>query len=552
MPEVIKDKKNITTDDSVLDLSKNTDNSQAVAASDYRGPNFLHSFFIPSQHNNYKPHALHSRRLVFYSLSAVAIKILVIIFVLSFPVHAWLTPDILSEQSAKIVAMTNNLRASLNLNPLKSNPVLQEAALAKTEDMLVKQYFAHVSPENKGLKYWLSQRGYNYRVAGENLALGFTEPEAVMQAWQASPTHYANLVDTDFEEIGVAMVGGTYQGYDTTLVAQFFGKVKEMPVEVPSQPEEIITLPSDQILSTTTTATSTPVANVLSERDLEPPSAQKLPVISQPKETMEAILDAPQLLSPADGFLTKSSRLFLQVLAPGADSLSIFVNDKFLLSQNLSSDKVDLNIELSVGNNQVVLESVRGEVKARSAAYSINIDQLPPVIDQERTNIAASQPVGRDDIILKVDAYLSTDTKEAKVVVAKQTINLSIDNLDNSHWTGHLLISDPDEAKLFNPVVLASLAATDLAGNTMTQDIAWSTVPNNQAGLVGQYLFLKKSTLPYLTSLFDISSIYYKIILGLAIMSLLLNIFIEIKKQHPKTIASTMGFIALLVVLIAI
>jgi hypothetical protein len=89
--------------------------------------------------------------------------------------------------------------------------------------MILQQYFAHVGPDKKSLSSWLSSAGYRYTVAGENLALGFDSAEAVMKAWQASPTHYANLVDKDFTQIGVSAVSGPYQDIDTTLVAQYFG-----------------------------------------------------------------------------------------------------------------------------------------------------------------------------------------------------------------------------------------------------------------------------------------------------------------------------------------
>ena len=106
---------------------------------------------------------------------------------------------------------------------LSENIVLRQAAYAKAQDMLTNQYFAHVSPDGQGLANWLKKSGYDYLAAGENLAIGFEEPEAVVKAWQASPTHQANLVDGDFKEIGVATINGEYEGENTNVVVQLFG-----------------------------------------------------------------------------------------------------------------------------------------------------------------------------------------------------------------------------------------------------------------------------------------------------------------------------------------
>lgn len=102
-----------------------------------RGFGLWQDLFIPNSRNNFKPRVLHPKRIFFYSLSAITIKALVVIMVLSFPIQAWLTPDLLAQQSQRIVDVTNNLRATLDINPLNNNPILQQAALAKTEDMLV-------------------------------------------------------------------------------------------------------------------------------------------------------------------------------------------------------------------------------------------------------------------------------------------------------------------------------------------------------------------------------------------------------------------------------
>ena len=111
--------------------------------------------------------------MAWYAVTSIVIKLVVIAFVTAMPITAWLTPDIAREQAQKIMALTNQLRQTKEISVLVESQALNLAAYDKAQDMLIGQYFAHVSPENKGLKYWLSKNSYSYATAGENLAMGF-------------------------------------------------------------------------------------------------------------------------------------------------------------------------------------------------------------------------------------------------------------------------------------------------------------------------------------------------------------------------------------------
>jgi hypothetical protein len=84
-------------------------------------------------------------------------------------------------------------------------------------------YWAHVSP--KGVTPWdfIVSEGYQYTVAGENLAKNFTTSKDVVFAWMASPTHKANIVKSAYREVGFAVVNGVLNGAETTLVVQMLG-----------------------------------------------------------------------------------------------------------------------------------------------------------------------------------------------------------------------------------------------------------------------------------------------------------------------------------------
>ena len=95
-----------------------------------------------------------------------------------------LKPKVLSQQA--ILDLVNLDRANRGLSELSLNPVLNLAALAKAEDMLTKNYFAHTSPEGATPWHWFKTMGYNYTYAGENLAEGYTDATDLEKSWMAS------------------------------------------------------------------------------------------------------------------------------------------------------------------------------------------------------------------------------------------------------------------------------------------------------------------------------------------------------------------------------
>ncbi len=125
--------------------------------------------------------------------------------------------------SGALVDLANSYRTSQAVSVLAANPDLERAAQLKAEDMAAKGYFAHKSPDGRTPWYWFEQAGYDFKFAGENLAVNFNDSIDVNQAWINSPTHRENLVDTRFTEIGIGTAHGVYQGRETTFVVQLFG-----------------------------------------------------------------------------------------------------------------------------------------------------------------------------------------------------------------------------------------------------------------------------------------------------------------------------------------
>ncbi len=120
---------------------------------------------------------------------------------------------------------TNLERKKQGLPELKENFLLDKAAQAKLKDMFQGQYFEHISPGGLGPSDFVKTAGYEYLAVGENLALGNYKGDAdLVLAWMNSPGHKANILNTQFKEIGVAVGKGVYEGKETWLAVQEFGR----------------------------------------------------------------------------------------------------------------------------------------------------------------------------------------------------------------------------------------------------------------------------------------------------------------------------------------
>jgi uncharacterized protein YkwD len=92
--------------------------------------------------------------------------------------------------------------------PLAMNPALRCAARRHSEDMEKRDFFDHTNPS--GEKPWdrMDNAGYDWTQAGENIAWGNSTASATMDQWMTSDGHCANIMNPDFEEIGVGYYPG--------------------------------------------------------------------------------------------------------------------------------------------------------------------------------------------------------------------------------------------------------------------------------------------------------------------------------------------------------
>lgn len=176
-------------------------------------------FMFPCKENDYRPTILNGRFLFYVTLVLVLLKFVSLFYFTLMPK----TPYFADVSRGALVQMTNEERKSAGLKPLNEDRKLIEAAELKARDMLQKDYFSHWSPDGTSPWYWFGVAGYDYRYAGENLAIGFLDAKDVHRSWVASPDHRDNILGSDYSDIGIAVVEGDFYGQRTFLVVQVFG-----------------------------------------------------------------------------------------------------------------------------------------------------------------------------------------------------------------------------------------------------------------------------------------------------------------------------------------
>lgn len=142
---------------------------------------------------------------------------LALALVFALPAHA-------SEINAEnVIKYVNEARDKEGLEELGISDKLTEVAVAKVNDMVAQHYFAHTSPAGITPWHWFELKGYDYKYAGENLAINFTTAEAEQAAWMNSPTHKKNILNINYSEIGVAVAAGEVNGQLGIIAVQEFG-----------------------------------------------------------------------------------------------------------------------------------------------------------------------------------------------------------------------------------------------------------------------------------------------------------------------------------------
>ena len=110
--------------------------------------------------------------------------------------------------------LTNDIRADHDKGKLAERKCVKKFAKKQAKKMARQERMFHQALKPIATKCGLTK-------VGENVAVGFTAPQGVLDAWMDSDGHRRNILDGDFTLLGV----GAKQSEDGTwYLAQVFGR----------------------------------------------------------------------------------------------------------------------------------------------------------------------------------------------------------------------------------------------------------------------------------------------------------------------------------------
>lgn len=379
----------------------------------------MKEFFIPCKKNKYRPYLL--------SKSAIAIYSVVLIVVNSFGGLIGISKAYASEITPyNIVYLTNQARSSYGLNTLSNNAQLEAAALAKANNMFELQYWDHFGPNGESPWQFIRAAGYNYVYAGENLAKGFRTAEGVHEAWMASPTHKANIVSPNYEDIGVAVVSGVLEGSQTILVVQMFGSLS-----IPQSSSVTVTDSSEDDSDGYTPTESGQIKAIM---------------ISSPK-TGDLLNDASANVKGEVSNVTDDYKV------------EVYDNDESVgTTETIDSESSEWEFskesDWSEGEHTIKAEIAGTNTVSEEVSFTIDSD--PPEIDK------ASISVAHDDGSFTVSFTANEEIGDAILVSGDQSFNLEED--DEGNLVGSISRDDIDGS--------VQLVVADVLGNSTSIDVS--------------------------------------------------------------------------------
>lgn len=251
-------------------------------------------------------------------IAVLSYKLLLILSIFQISLIALWRPVKASALSGgTVIAVVNEFRTQNGLPPLGYSGALTNSATMKANDMFAKNYWSHYSPEGSGPAYFIGAAGYGYISAGENLAKGFSYERSIVNAWMGSDGHRANILNPNFQHMGVGVVAGTLSGISTTAVVAHFGQATVTPAPAPApipapqpttvpQPTPAPPVPKS-VAPQPSTTTSKPVTEETTHKPATLTEAQDVKVVMQAEATQGSN-------SPKAGKRSNTSPLYSQVL----------------------------------------------------------------------------------------------------------------------------------------------------------------------------------------------------------------------------------------------
>lgn len=122
------------------------------------------------------------------------------------------------EFDKNLFEVINAERKKLGIPELIFDTTLSDVALSHSTDMAKRDYIDHTDPDGVGPFDRIDKASVSYVAAAENIASGFATAEKVLASWLNSPKHSANILNAEFNKIGVGYYAGGSNGTYWTVV----------------------------------------------------------------------------------------------------------------------------------------------------------------------------------------------------------------------------------------------------------------------------------------------------------------------------------------------
>jgi uncharacterized protein YkwD len=118
-----------------------------------------------------------------------------------------------TDPMTQCLQLVNASRAQAGLKPLQASPSLRQAAQQYAQVLAQPGVtISHTGPDGSTFVSRIHATGYSGNTIGENIAQGFATATEVMNAWLASPTHAANILQLAYQDIGIGLASSASLG----------------------------------------------------------------------------------------------------------------------------------------------------------------------------------------------------------------------------------------------------------------------------------------------------------------------------------------------------
>jgi len=135
----------------------------------------------------------------------------------------------------EVASLVNQERTARGLSALQVVPALNQAAEIRAQEIVTQ--FSHTRPDGRSCSTVLDDYQISWRTTGENIAYGYDSPASVMNGWMNSSGHRANILNAEYDAVGIGVVSKNGVLYWTQI---FTGGAEFQKTETPSGSAPVI------------------------------------------------------------------------------------------------------------------------------------------------------------------------------------------------------------------------------------------------------------------------------------------------------------------------